>query len=163
MSDKSNEDKMEDIVTAHMEQLEKLEQVKQKLADVVVEVSNDRTNAKIILLVAIISFTVGASLSYLLVKQQEVKVSYISQTELLELEKARLAAGSYSTRQLFLGKPEKAIELIEAAQKSRTKGSNIVLISQSAIYGKNVVSISKEIHTEILQQLEEKAEHSSKK
>ena len=98
------------------------------------------------------SFVIGIVLQRYVLKQ-EITISYISQSELMELEKARLQAQELPNRQLFLGQPEKAIKLIEQLQSKRTKNNNIVLISEKAIYGKKVKSISQEVHSEILNSL----------
>lgn len=98
------------------------------------------------------SFVLGIVLQRYVLKQ-EITISYISQNELMELEKARLQAQELSNRQFFLGQPEKAIKLIEELQSKRTKNNNIVLISEKAIYGKKVKSISQEVHSEILNSL----------
>lgn len=81
--------------------------------------------------------------------KKEIKISYISQSELLELEAERLEKQDSGRRQLFYGKPSKAIKLIEAMQTERSTCSNIVLLSEKAIYSKNVKSISKEVYQEI--------------
>jgi hypothetical protein len=87
--------------------------------------------------------------------KKEIKISYISQSELLELEAERLEKQDSGNRQLFYGKPSKAIKLIEAIQIERSTGSNIVLLSEKAIYGKNVKSISKEVYQELCEMLSE--------
>ena len=112
-----------------------------------------RPNKKLILIAMLVtSFVLGIALQrYFL--QQEITISYISQSELMALEKARLQAQDLSNRQLFLGEPEKAIKLIEELQAKRTNSHNIVLISEKTIYGKRVRSISQEIHSEILNSL----------
>jgi hypothetical protein len=98
------------------------------------------------------SFVLGIVLQrYFL--QQEITISYISQSELMELEKARLQAQDLSNRQLFLGEPEKAIKLIEELQAQRTNNHNIVLISEKTIYGTRIKSISQEVHSQILNSL----------
>jgi len=98
------------------------------------------------------SFVLGIVLQrYFL--QQEITISYISQSELMELEKARLQAQDLPNRQLFLGEPEKAIRLIEELQANRTNNHNIVLISEKTIYGKRIKSISQEVHSQILNSL----------
>ena len=98
------------------------------------------------------SFVLGIVLQrYFL--QQEITISYISQSELMELEKARLQAQDLPNRQLFLGEPEKAIRLIEELQAKRTNNHNIVLISEKTIYGKRIKSISQEVHSQILNSL----------
>ena len=98
------------------------------------------------------SFVLGIALQRYVLKQ-EITINYISQSELMELEKVRLQAQDLPNRQLFLGQPEKAIRLIEELQAKRTNNHNIVLISEKTIYGKGLKSISQEIHTEILNSL----------
>jgi|CryBogDrversion2_2_1035213.scaffolds.fasta_scaffold14865_2 hypothetical protein len=112
-----------------------------------------KPNNKLILIaMLVISFVLGIALQrYFL--QQEITISYISQSELMELEKARLQAQDLSNRQLFLGEPEKAIKIIEELQAKRTNKHNIVLISEKTIYGKGLKSISQEVHSEILNSL----------
>ena len=98
------------------------------------------------------SFVLGIVLQrYFL--QQEITISYISQSELMKLEKARLQAQDLPNRQLILGEPEKAIRLIEELQANRTNNHNIVLISEKNIYGKRIKSISQEVHSQILNSL----------
>ena len=98
------------------------------------------------------SFVLGIVLQrYFL--QQEITISYISQSELMELEKTRLQAQELPNRQLFLGQPEKAIRLIEELQAKMTNNHNIVLISEKTIYGKRIKSISAQVHSEILNNL----------
>jgi hypothetical protein len=95
--------------------------------------------------------------------KKEIKISYISQGELLELEAARLEKQDSGSRQLFYGKPSKAIKLIEAIQLERSTRSNIVLLSEKAIYGKNVKSISKEVYQELCEMLTKTTESKSQK
>lgn len=98
------------------------------------------------------SFTLAIVLQRYVLKE-EITISYISQSELMELEKTRMQAQELPNRQLFLGEPEKAIRLIEELQAKRTNDHNIVLISEKTIYGKRVKSISQEVHSQILYQL----------
>jgi len=100
----------------------------------------------------VISFVLGIVLQRYVLKQ-EITISYISQSELMELEKARLQAQDLPNRQLFLGQPERAIKLIEELQAKKTNNHNIVLISEKTIYGKRIKSISQEVHKEILNSL----------
>ena len=98
------------------------------------------------------SFVLGIALQRYVLKE-EITISYISQSELMELEKVRLQAQDLPNRQLFLGQPEKAIRLIEELQAKRTNNHNIVLISEKTIYGKGLKSISVQVHSEILNSL----------
>ena len=99
----------------------------------------------------IVSFYAGC-----IYKLKNMQISYISQGEILALEKERLSNQNIKDRQLFFGKPEKAIEHIEQIQKDmrRENGGNI-LLTDSKIYGSNVTSVSKEVHLQIIERLSE--------
>lgn len=84
-----------------------------------------------------------------------MQVLYISQAELLNIEKARIAKEPLTNKQLFFGKPEVAIKYVEQAQKEMSKNGSIILLADSKIYGSNVRSISKEIHNRITKRLAE--------
>ena len=55
-----------------------------------------------------ISFFIGSRYGI-----KNMKVLYISQAEILNIEKARIASNPTSEKQLFFGKPEAAIKYIE--------------------------------------------------
>lgn len=114
-----------------------------------------------IAVIIVISFVLGV-LTQRYILEQETFISYISQSEMLELEKARLKGEDLVNRQLFLGEPARAIELIEGLQSKRTSKHNIILISEKSIYGKNVKSISEEVHKEILKHLEDEKAKNAK-
>ena len=95
-----------------------------------------------------ISFFIGSRYGI-----KNMKVLYISQAEILNIEKARIASNPISEKQLFFGKPEAAIKYIEQAQNRTSKEGDLVLLTDSKIYGHNVRSISKEVHGEIIKNL----------
>jgi hypothetical protein len=86
-------------------------------------------------------------------RQKNLQVVYISQKEILELEKARIAQEPSSNKQLFFGNPEKAIEYIEQAEKQMQTSGTLVLLVDSKIYGSNVRSVSAEVHKKITEEL----------
>lgn len=86
----------------------------------------------------------------------ELDILYISQAEILSLEKKR--ASDVSDDQLFFGKPEAAIKHIEKLQKEMSQKGHYVLLTDSKIYGSNVRSISKQIHQQIVERLGEDVE-----
>ena len=86
-------------------------------------------------------------------QQKNLQVVYISQREILELEKARIAQEPSSNKQLFFGNPEKAIEYIEQAEKQMQTSGTLVLLVDSKIYGSNVRSVSAEVHKKITEEL----------
>lgn len=115
---------------------------------------DNKLRAIIMSLLVIASFLSGIVLAYLWLTPVTT-VSYIAQSELLELEKARLKNQGFQERQLFLGQPQQAIKLIEQAQSTRQSKNKIVLLSEKPVYSKDIKSISKEVHSEIIKQLED--------
>jgi hypothetical protein len=86
-------------------------------------------------------------------RQKNLQVAYISQREILELEKVRIAQEPSGSKQLFFGKPEKAIEHIEQVEKQMQTSGTLVLLVDSKIYGSNVRSVSAEVHKKITEEL----------
>ena len=103
------------------------------------------------IILAVICFYLGG-----VYRSNNLRFEYISQGEILALEKARVQAQNIKDRQLFFGKPEDAINHIEQIQKDLSKNGVIILLTDSKIYGNNVTSISKEVHKKIVDRLEVK-------
>ncbi len=82
-----------------------------------------------------------------------MQILYISQTELLNIEKARIAKQPATDKQLFFGKPQLAIKYVEQIQNRMSKNGSIILLADSKIYGSNVRSVSKETHDMIIKNL----------
>lgn len=101
-----------------------------------------------IIIIAIIGFYAGN-----LYKSRNIQISYISQGEILALEKERVSTQNIKDRQLFFGKPENAIKHIEQIQKDMSKNGVIILLTDSKIYGSKITSISKEVHLKIIERL----------
>jgi len=106
--------------------------------------------AKYVLAIIIIASQAFYAGSY---KSRNVQISYISQGEILALEKERVSAQNIKDRQLFFGKPENAIKHIEQIQKDMSKNGVIILLTDSKIYGSKIASISKEVHLKIIERL----------
>ena len=85
--------------------------------------------------------------------RKDVRILYISQDEIIALEKARIKDESLEGKQLFFGKPEEAVKYIEQEQNKMIKGGNLVLLTDSKIYGSNVHSVSKEVHAKVVNNL----------
>lgn len=80
------------------------------------------------------------------------KVTYVSQKEILRLEKARVHKLQEKT--LFFGKINQAIELINSeARKYKGKRSKVIFTSEEFITGEGVVSISKQVHSRVIENL----------
>ena len=82
-----------------------------------------------------------------------MQILYISQAELLNIEKARIAKQPAANKQLFFGKPEVAIKYVEQIQNRMSKNGTIILLADSKIYGSKVRSVSKETHDMIIKNL----------
>jgi cell division septal protein FtsQ len=89
-------------------------------------------------------------------RSKNMQIKYISQGELLTLEKERVSALKIQDQQLFFGKPEQVITHIEQIQKDMSKSGAILLLADGKIYGSNVSSISKEAHLRIIDRLKER-------
>lgn len=101
------------------------------------------------IILAVICFYLGG-----VYRSNNLRFEYISQGEILALEKERVQAQNIKDRQLFFGKPDEAIKHIEQIQKDLSKNGVIILLTDSKIYGNNVTSISKEVHKKIVDRLE---------
>jgi len=101
-----------------------------------------------ILIIGGISFMLGAGHG-----RKDVRILYISQDEIIALEKARIKDESLEGKQLFFGKPEEAVKYIEQEHDKMIKGGNLVLLTDSKIYGSNVHSVSKEVHAKVINSL----------
>lgn len=101
-----------------------------------------------IIIITIIGFYAGG-----LYKSRNIQISYISQGEILALEKERVSTQNIKDRQLFFGKPENAIKHIEQIQQDMSQNGVIILLTDSKIYGSKITSISKEVHLQIIERL----------
>jgi cell division septal protein FtsQ len=86
-------------------------------------------------------------------RSKNMQIKYISQGELLTLEKERVSALNIKDQQLFFGKPEQVIKHIEQMQKDMSQSGVILVLADGKIYGSNVSSISKEVHQLIIDRL----------
>jgi len=106
-----------------------------------------------LIIILLILSSIGAAFYGGLKQRRDVQISYISQAEILEMETSRMQAEAINNRQLFFGKPEQAIKIIDSIQRLESIGNNIILLSEDKIYGKGVKSISKAVHARILEEL----------
>lgn len=87
---------------------------------------------------------------------KEMRILYVSQDEIIDLEKERLQSISDKDNvQLFDGKVEQAIELIELFAADYDDAGNRVVFSRGPVSGDRVKSISKELHEKVIKELNE--------
>lgn len=80
-------------------------------------------------------------------------ILYVAEDELMSLENDRVKNDHPEHRQLFFGQIERAVNLAVSLPKSYQNRTTKVVYSMSSVKGKNVRSISKEIHSKIVAEL----------
>ncbi|MCC8416930.1 MAG: hypothetical protein LN575_06365, partial [Rickettsia endosymbiont of Gnoriste bilineata] len=81
-------------------------------------------------------------------------ILYVAEDELMRLEQDRVKNEHLEDRQLFFGQIDKAVNLAVSLPKSYQNSTTKVIYSMGSVKGKNVRSISKEIHSKIIEELE---------
>jgi hypothetical protein len=89
------------------------------------------------------------------------QIQYISQDELIALEKKRIIEiegiegikATDEAKNIFFGKSKAAIELITELARSKQERNNKILLTSGLIQGKGVKSISSEIHKLVIDKL----------
>lgn len=95
----------------------------------------------------------GALVAMLLINS-DIEILYISQDELIDLEKSRVEQrANRKGAELFNGQVERSIGLIENIAKSYETSSSKVVFSRGSVNGDNVRSISNEVHIKLLEEL----------
>lgn len=94
--------------------------------------------------------------SYMSNHQDNCRILYVAQDELMALEQERVKGENLSDRQLFFGNTEEAVRLATSLPKDHESHNTKVIYSMSSVTGENVHSISKEIHQEIIENLSKK-------
>ncbi|WP_375319166.1 hypothetical protein [Candidatus Tisiphia endosymbiont of Oplodontha viridula] len=83
----------------------------------------------------------------------QCKIIYVSQKEILRLEKERISQQP-KEKNLFFGKINQAIELINSeAQKYKDKRSKVIFVIDNFITGEGTLSISKQVHQNVIDNL----------
>ena len=105
------------------------------------------------------SAIIGGIISYgitiqLMPVADKVKILYVSKEEIMEYENARVKKEKLEERQLFYGEVGKAVELVSLLPKTYQARNTKVIYSMSAVTGKDVKSISKEIHQRVIRELQ---------
>lgn len=110
-------------------------------------------------LIAALTILFGMALGWLgssLASKNQGKqmIYYISQNELVVLEKERLAKTGKVDVDLFDGRPSQATEIISEITKEYELQGNIIVFTKEEARGTNVTSLSKKVHEETIKQLE---------
>jgi uncharacterized protein YsxB (DUF464 family) len=81
------------------------------------------------------------------------QVLYVSQDEIIEMEKERVKKDNLEDRQMFFGKVDEAIKLISQFARQYENNTTKVVYSVSEVQGVNVRSISREVHQKLITEL----------
>jgi len=74
---------------------------------------------------------------------KNLKIYYVSQKEIMDFEASRIGSiTDHNGKQLFLGNPERAADLIEETSMNYEGKESIVIFSENKVYGRNVKSVS---------------------
>lgn len=111
------------------------------------------------ILVLITAVTMGACLGFTIARHlglssDDWHILYVAEDELMSFENDRVKNERLENRQLFFGQIDKAVNLAVSLPKAYQSATTKVVYSMSNVKGKNVRSISKEIHSRIIAELE---------
>ncbi|WP_341753544.1 hypothetical protein [Candidatus Tisiphia endosymbiont of Dioctria rufipes] len=112
---------------------------------------------KILVLITVV--TMGACLGFTIARHfglssNDWHILYVAEDELMSLENDRVKNEHLEDRQLFFGQVDKAVNLAVSLPKAYQSSTTKVVYSMSSVKGQNVRSISKEIHSKIIEELE---------
>lgn len=89
---------------------------------------------------------------------ESCRIKYVAQDELMALEQERIKLEPLELKQLFFGKATEAAKLAASLPKAFEDNTTIVVYSTGAVSGKNVKSISREVHRKIVEELQKSNE-----
>lgn len=110
------------------------------------------------ILVIVTAVIIGACLGLTIAGQfglnsNDWHILYVAEDELMNLENDRVKNDHPEHRQLFFGQIDRAVNLAVSLPKSYQNRMTKVVYSMSSVKGKNVRSISAEVHQQIIQEL----------
>ena len=113
------------------------------------------TRIMIILLIFLIGCCCGHLGSQMLSNYQDkMQILYVSRSEIMDLEKARLEQSQDHEGRMFFGKINKAIDLIRRESlKYEDNYHRVIFVGDNYIEGTNTKSISKIVHEKVINQL----------
>lgn len=85
---------------------------------------------------------------------EEMQILYVSRSEIMDLEKARVEQIQDSEGRMFFGEINKAISLIRnEAMKREDKYHRVIFVGDNYVEGRNTKSISKEVYEKVMHRL----------
>ncbi len=113
------------------------------------------TMISIVLLIFLIGCCCGHLGSQMLSNYQDkMQILYVSRSEIMDLEKARLEQHQDPAGRMFFGEINKAISLIRReAINYEDKYQRVIFVGDNYVEGRNTKSISKIVYEKVIQQL----------
>lgn len=99
-------------------------------------------------------FLFGAIVANILIASEEKHVLYVSQEEILDLERKRIEGEDLQNRKMFLGKPSKAAMLIQEFGDSYKDNKNLVVYSVGKVAGSDAESLSEKVYNLVIEELQ---------
>ncbi len=116
-----------------------------------------------ILMLVIIVFCFGGwvgyfTYSFLNPATENIKIKYVSEDEIMSLERARLKIENieYAKKKLFFGNIDEALALTMKIASSKGDRSTKVIFSLSPVFADRVDSISSDVHKEVIEIMRKK-------
>ncbi len=120
------------------------------------EANNKKKHYLKIIICLLLGFAIGYFIKSQTTNADLFDISYISQDELIQLEHERIRNQDLTDQQLFFGKLDEVIKLIEQIANEKAGSNNRVVFSQGIVSGNKVKSISHEVHKELVSRLSNK-------
>lgn len=123
-----------------------------------IEASKPQISRTVITILFLI-FLIGYCLSHICSRMfnnpiEEMRILYVSRSEIMELEKARVKQSQDPAGRMFFGEINKAIRLIRnEAMKHEDNYHRIIFVGDNYVEGKNTRSISKIVYAKVMNQL----------
>ncbi|EER20763.1 MULTISPECIES: hypothetical protein [spotted fever group] len=85
---------------------------------------------------------------------EKMQILYVSRSEIMDLEKARVEHSQDSEGRMFFGEINKAISLIrEESMKHENNYNRVIFVGDDYVEGRNTHSISKEVYEKVIHRL----------
>lgn len=122
------------------------------------EVSKPQISVTVIIILFLI-FLIGCCFSHICSRMfdnpiEKMQILYVSRSEIMDLEKARLEQEQDAEGKMFFGEINKAIRLIRnEAMKHEDNYHCIIFVGDNYVEGRNTHSISKEVYEKVMHRL----------
>ncbi len=130
-------------------------------------ISTDNETLQLVIIIGVVALLLGVSAGYFSFRafadlNNYYQIKYVAESEIMELEKTRVAFESkipnLKERNLFFGNIDRAVELTARIAASHNGPRAKVVYSLFPVFADGVESISREVHEEVIEQMQETKE-----